>query len=101
MPRFEREQNSDHRQHRSSGQIGDLNSRERGRTILRADQIEHSRQCQIINVVTGERREFSFAAVAGERRIDQARVLRVQHVPADAQTIHHVGPEAFDDHIGR
>ena len=39
-------------------------------------------------------------AVARAAAIDQARVERAQHVPADAEAIHDAGGEILDQHIG-
>ena len=39
-------------------------------------------------------------AVAGAGGVDQRRVGRVQHVPADAQPVHHAGGEILQQHVG-
>ena len=37
---------------------------------------------------------------AGAAAVDQARVELAQHVPADAEAVHHAGGEVLDQHVG-
>ena len=100
VPRFEREQNSDDRLHRPSGEIGNLNPGQHRRRILRAHQIENARKRQIVDVVARERRITPMRAVAGERGVDQPGIRRPQRFITQAEPFHHAGPEAFDHDVG-
>jgi hypothetical protein len=45
-------------------------------------------------------RQRPFLTPSGHAAIDQPRVARLHHVRAKAQSLHHAGPEAFDQRVG-
>src|SRR5947208_2731264 len=51
-------------------------------------------------VVAGAVREAVPGRVRRHRAVHEAGELGVQRVVADAETVHHAGPEALDDHVG-
>ena len=91
-----------HGRHQSpAADVSDLHTRNDGRTIAFADDVEHAGVSQVVDVVSRAHLVRAVLAEAGERAVDQPLVLRRQHVISDAEPVHHARPERFQHHVGR
>jgi hypothetical protein len=65
-----------------------------------ADLVEQAGRGEVIQVVTGEVGPGAGLAVAGDGAVDDARIDRPHRLVADAELVHHAGPEALENHVG-
>jgi hypothetical protein len=72
----------------------------RHRLFRRADRGERTSQRDIVDVVAGGLRQRAFLAPAGHAPIDQFRVAREHDLRAKPESLHHAGPETFDQGVG-
>ncbi len=64
-----------------------------------ADRGEGAGQRYVVDVVAGGLGERPVLAPSGHPAIDEARISAQHHIGAQAQALHHAGPETLDDHI--
>jgi hypothetical protein len=66
-----------------------------------ADEVQHARQREVVHVVRRVIAIRTVLAEARQRAIDDARVQRANRLVVGAEALHHTGPEALDDDVGR
>ena len=66
----------------------------------RADQVQHARERDVVDVVTGRGRERTVLAPAGHPAVYQPGIARETRLRPEAEPLEHAGPEAFDQHVG-
>ena len=85
---------------RAAAEVGDLAAGLNGRAVGIAGEVEQPDPGQVVGVVPGSRRIRPVLAVAGDRAVDEPRVLLAQPLVADAEAVHHAGPERLEQHVG-
>ncbi|MNZ81137.1 hypothetical protein D3C78_997940 [compost metagenome] len=99
--RFEqRGEHAGDQEHGATAHVADHVQRRGGRAVGVAHGVDHAGQRDVVEVMAGGRRQRTALAPAGHAAVDQLRIARQAHVRTEAETFHHAGAEAFDQHVG-
>ena len=94
------DQDPDRGHQRATAEVGDLARRLHRRSALLAGQAEQPDQAEVVHVVARAVAVRPVLPVAGDRAVDEPRVLLAQPLVADPQPLHHAGAEALQQHVG-
>ena len=86
---------------RATAEIADLQSRHRRTAVLGAAEHEHASNRCVVEVVPGSLAKRSILAITADAAEHDPGIHLSERCIADAETVHHAGAEALDDHIGR
>ena len=100
LPLAQRHQDTHHRHQRATAQVRDLHRGRNGLAVRLAGQPEDPVQAEVVEIVPGSVAPGAVLPVAGDRAVDEPRVLRAQALPAHAQPIQHARPERLEQHVG-
>ena len=89
----QRDEDADRAHQRPAAQVGDLPAGLDRRSVRLAGEAEDPVQAEVVQIVTGAVAGRAVLAVAGDRAVDQARVLLPEALIADAEAIEHAGAE--------
>ena len=93
-------QRADRRGLRAAELVGDLQvAEDRAAVIGRARLVDHAGQRQVVQVVPGRQPQRPLLPVAADAGQHDGRIDRPQRLVAQAEPLHHAGPEAFDDRM--
>src|SRR5215467_14415242 len=84
-----------------AGVVGDQVERDDRLSVLLADQVQDAGEREVVHVVRRTIAIRPVLAEAGERAVDEPRIQLVQGLVVGAQALHHAGPEALHEHVGR
>ena len=96
----QRREDAERGHQRAAAEVGDLAGRLDGRPVRVAGQAEQPDPRQVVRVVPGPRGERPVLPVAGDRAVDEPRVLLAQALVADPEAVHDAGPERLEHHVG-
>ena len=96
----QRDEDPDRRHQRAAAEVGDLAGRLDRRAVALAGQPEQPDEPEVVHVVAGAVAVGPVLAVAGDRAVDEPRVLLAQPLVADPEPVHHAGAEALEQHVG-
>ena len=85
---------------RAAADVGDLHPRHHRVSVARTDDAEHAGVAQIVEVVPGAILVRSILTVAGDRAIDEPRVLLREPLVPDPEPVHHARAERLDEDVG-
>ena len=71
-----------------------------GASPRRPIECERAGERDVVDVVAGRLRERTLLAPARHAAVDEARIAREADVGAEAEPLHHAGPEALDQRVG-
>ena len=87
-------------QHAAAAEIADQVERRNGLLALFTDRVQRADEADVVDVVTGGLGEGAFLTPTGHAPVDQAFVAGHARFGADAESLGHAGPEAFEEPIG-
>src|SRR5438093_620556 len=88
-------EDTDRRHERPGPDVGDLHARDDGRPARRAREADHAREAQVIDVVPDPVAIGPVLTVAGDRAVDEARILRAQRLVVAPEARRRPGPRAL------
>jgi hypothetical protein len=96
----ERARDAEREQHAAAAEVADEIQRRRRLRAAAADRRERARERDVVDVVAGRVRDRALLSPARHAAVDEARVARETDVGAEAEALHHAGPEPLDQRVG-
>jgi hypothetical protein len=86
--------------HASPAEIPDQVERGQGSLAAALHRAEHSRDRDVVDVMTRHHRHRAVLAVTGHAAVDEPRVAGEQFIRPEAEPLHDTGPESLDQRVG-